>query len=168
MSATPVINNLQEARKLLEVVTGHKHTELGTRPTVNNALAVHRSLMVNGFRYRPRYELEIRTETVEVMRNDFLPDLLAARGVLGLEQALLPAKLDAVISYVRRGTVIYTHAGGIDQPLSAIKDGVAIMPHANWRGQYAVGTGESGQALWTGGCRRPGRGKGRCHGGCSK
>jgi hypothetical protein len=118
MSATPVINNLQVARKLLEVVTGHKYSELNTRPTVNNALAVHRSLMVNGFRYRPRYELEIRTETVEVTRNDFLPDLLGARGVLGLEQTLLPAKLDAGISYVRRGTVIYTHfVDGIVGPI---------------------------------------------------
>jgi hypothetical protein len=51
MSATPVINTLLEARKLLEIVKGHSFADLHTLPTVNNALAVHRALMVNGLRY---------------------------------------------------------------------------------------------------------------------
>jgi hypothetical protein len=59
MSATPVINSLLEARKLLEIVKGRPFADLDTQPTVNNALAVHRALMVNGLRYRPRYETEV-------------------------------------------------------------------------------------------------------------
>jgi RHS repeat-associated protein len=42
------------------------------------------------------------------------------------------------------GQVTYTHALGIDQPLSVIKDGVAVMPHADWMGRYEVGTLASG------------------------
>lgn len=109
MSATPVINNLLEARKLLEIVTGRNHADLATQPTVNNALAVHRALMINGFRYRPQYELEIRPIIEEVDGNALLPELINARGVLALEQTLLTAKLDAIVSHIRKGTLIYTH-----------------------------------------------------------
>jgi hypothetical protein len=109
MSATPVINNLLEARKLLEIVTGYDHADLATQPTVNNALAVHRSLMINGFRYRPQYELEIKPIPVEVNGNALLPELMNARGVLALEQSLLPVKLDAVAQQICQGTLVYTH-----------------------------------------------------------
>jgi len=118
MSATPVINNLQEARKLLEIVTGREHTDLDVKATVNNALAVHRALKTNGFRHRPPYELEIHMPPLEVVRNELLPELLDARGVLGLEQTLLPAKLEAITSYVRPGTIFYTHfVDGMVEPM---------------------------------------------------
>ena len=42
---------LLEARKLLELVTGRSFADLSTQATVNNGLAVHRVLMVNGLRY---------------------------------------------------------------------------------------------------------------------
>jgi hypothetical protein len=110
MSATPVINNLMEARKLLEVITGRSHAELDTKATVNNALAVYRALMIRGFRYRPAYEVKMeQPPPVEVVRNDLLDDLLEADGVLGLEQTLLGPKLEAVTPYVRKGTLVYTH-----------------------------------------------------------
>ncbi|MDP8951875.1 MAG: DEAD/DEAH box helicase [Actinomycetota bacterium] len=109
MSATPVINNLLEARKLLEIVTGRSHADLATQPTVDNALAVHRALMVNGFRYRPRYEIEIKPIPVEIKGNALLPELTNVGGVLALEQTLLPAKLEAITPYVREGTLVYTH-----------------------------------------------------------
>jgi len=121
MSATPVINNLMEARKLLEVISGRSHAELNTQATVNNALAVHRALMIRGFRYRPRYEIKMEPPPpVEVVRNDLLDDLLGADGVLGLEQTLLGPKLEAITPYVRRGTLIYTHyVDGMVTPIRA-------------------------------------------------
>jgi RHS repeat-associated protein len=42
------------------------------------------------------------------------------------------------------GTVSYTHAGGIDRPLVITKDGVSILPHQNWRGQFSSGTYANG------------------------
>lgn len=109
MSATPVLNNLYEGVTLVELVTGRSHAEMGTRATVNNALALHRALMVNGFRYQPRHEIEMDHEVVEINGNDLLGELVRAHGVLGLEQALLPLKLEAMEPYVREGTLIYTH-----------------------------------------------------------
>ena len=44
------------------------------------------------------------------------------------------------------GRVGYFHAGGIDRPLSICKAGhPVILPHQNWRGQFAKGTYTSGQ-----------------------
>jgi Hypothetical methyltransferase/Helicase conserved C-terminal domain/Type III restriction enzyme, res subunit/Integrase repeat unit len=110
MSATPVINNLLEAKKLLEIVTGMQFTEVDTGATVNNALAMHRMLMLHGFRYRPCYEQEMRMEMVTTSRNDLLETLRGISGnVLHLEQVLLPAKLEAARPYLRPGTIVYAH-----------------------------------------------------------
>ncbi len=110
MSATPVINNLLEAKKLLEIVTGMQFTELDTMPTVNNALAIQRMLMLYGFRYHPHYEQEMHTEIVITPRNDLLETLRSVgTNILHLEQILLPAKLEAARRYLRPGTIIYAH-----------------------------------------------------------
>jgi hypothetical protein len=43
------------------------------------------------------------------------------------------------------GRVSYFHAGSIDRPLVIRKEGVAtVIPHQNWRGQFARGTYPSG------------------------
>jgi hypothetical protein len=110
MSATPVINNLLEARMLLEIVTGMGFPDLDTQPTVNNALLMHRMLMLHGFRYRPRYEQEMHTETVSNTCNELLERLReVGTSVLSVEQLLLPAKLDAVRPFIRPGSILYTH-----------------------------------------------------------
>jgi superfamily II DNA or RNA helicase len=109
MSATPVINNLLEAKKLLEIVAGMAFPELNTPPTVDNALKMHRSLMLHGFRYRPRYEQEIRTKILETPRNNLLESLRNTdNNILSIEQLLLPAKLDISRDYFRKGTLVYT------------------------------------------------------------
>jgi hypothetical protein len=54
MSATPVINSLDEAVSLLEMVTGHGYPDLDVRPKVSSALAIHEQLVINGVRYVPR------------------------------------------------------------------------------------------------------------------
>jgi hypothetical protein len=96
MSATPVINTLTEARKLVEIVTGRTFADLATQATVNNALAMHRTLKIHGLRYRPHYEIETITDTPTVVRNDLVDNLRAGEGVLHLEQTLLPPKLERV------------------------------------------------------------------------
>lgn len=118
MSATPVINNLQEAKKLLELITGASFSE-DVQATVHNALAMHRLLMRHGFRFRPHYEQELRTLTPTVVRNDLLASFLEAHtSILAIEQSLLSAKLEAVCSFLRPGTLIYTYyVEGIIEPI---------------------------------------------------
>jgi superfamily II DNA or RNA helicase len=109
MSATPVINTLMEARRLVEIVTGRAFPDLDVQATVNNALAMHRTLMIHGLRYRPRYDIETTTEAPEATRNDLADELRAGEGVLHLERTLLPAKLETIREHIRPGTLIYTH-----------------------------------------------------------
>jgi hypothetical protein len=87
------------ARKLLEIIKGRSYRELEDAPTVNNALAVHRALMVECFRYRPAYKMDERV--IEVDGNHLLDALMASRGVLSMEQMFLTAKLEAIEPYLR-------------------------------------------------------------------
>jgi hypothetical protein len=59
MSATPVINNLYEAKAPLEMTRGEKFDELKTFSTITNALAKQEKLMLHGIRYRPNYKIAI-------------------------------------------------------------------------------------------------------------
>ncbi len=125
MSATPVINTLMEARRLVEIVTGRAFPDLAAQATVNNALAMHRTLMIHGLRYRPRYDIETTTETPTVTRNDLADDLKAGEGVLHLERTLLPAKLETVREHIRPGTLLYTHyVDGMVDPIRAHVEGL--------------------------------------------
>ena len=119
MSATPVINNLLEARKLLEIVTRHSFQELDVKATVNNALAMHHALMRFGIRYRPRYEQEMQQHIVPSVRNDLWKALqMAQTHVLQIEQTLLQAKLEAIRSFIHKGTLIYTYyVNGMVEPI---------------------------------------------------
>jgi hypothetical protein len=59
MSTTPVINNLYEAKALLEITKGKRFDELKTFSTIANALAMNEKLMLHGIRYRPNYKIVI-------------------------------------------------------------------------------------------------------------
>jgi RHS repeat-associated protein len=77
-----------------------------------------------------------------------------ANGAEGLTSQQLEAETSSGEAY---GRVVYTHAAGIDAPLAASKNGLAILPQRNWRGQYEVGaftTGASTQGC-TGGASCP-------------
>ncbi len=109
MSATPVINNLQEAKKLLETVTGEVFSHVGTVHTINNALTLHRLLMLHGLRYCPRYEQEMPPVKLPEVRNDLEKNLQVAQGsILATERTLLPARLEIARSYFEKGTLVYT------------------------------------------------------------
>jgi hypothetical protein len=111
MSATPVINNLYEGKKLLEIIAGRTFPELDAKhQTVNNALCLHRALMRHGLRFRPHYEQTMEIQTVSIIQNDLQEIVKEAQTtILQVEQALLPAKLEGISAYVQPGTLIYTH-----------------------------------------------------------
>ena len=51
---------------------------------------------------------------------------------------------DGSMAGLAGGNVSYFHAGDIDRPLVITKDGQSIIPHQNWRGQFARGTYPNG------------------------
>ena len=65
MSATPVINNLAEAKSLLEIVTGKEYSDFNTKRTLPNALEAFKHLTLNGLRYLPKYEIQLKELTGE-------------------------------------------------------------------------------------------------------
>ncbi len=111
MSATPVINNLYEAKALLELVKGVSFDELETFSNIPNAIAMHEKLILYGIRYRPQYAQTIETEFKEIQGNDYLPQLVKLRkgAMLDLERVLLDAKLETILASLKKGTLIYTH-----------------------------------------------------------
>ncbi|WP_425216426.1 helicase-related protein [Tumidithrix helvetica] len=91
-----------------------------TFSTIANALAMQEKLMLYGIRYRPNYKIAIAEIFPEISGENLRPDLVQAIKVspLAVEQVLLEAKIDSIISHLKTGTLIYTHyVDGMVEPL---------------------------------------------------
>ena len=117
MSATPVINNLFEAKSLLQLITGKKYEDLSIRGTINNALKVFNQLLLNGVRYIPKYEITLNeltgdnSEDLDIDGSDKLEHLKenGNKDYLGLEKILIESKLTIIEKYIKPKTIIYTY-----------------------------------------------------------
>ena len=117
MSATPVINNLIEAKSLLKLITGKKYDDINTRGTISNALKIFNQLLLNGVRYIPKYDIilkELTAENTPLLNIDGsdLTDKLkdnSNKDYLGLEKILLESKLTVLGDYLKPKTIIYTY-----------------------------------------------------------
>jgi|SaaInlStandDraft_1057018.scaffolds.fasta_scaffold06865_3 superfamily II DNA or RNA helicase len=117
MSATPVINNLIEAKSLLQLITGKKYEDINTRGTISNALKIFNQLLLNGVRYIPKYDIilkELTAENTPLLNIDGsdLTDKLkdnSNNDYLGLEKILLESKLTLLDDYLKPKTIIYTY-----------------------------------------------------------
>jgi superfamily II DNA or RNA helicase len=125
MSATPVINNLFEAKSLLNLMTGLDYEDLNTRRTLPNALKIFQQLILNGLRYIPKYDIEINELTGNNLSNlnidgsHLLDTLLGSnsQNYVNTEKLLVPDKLRAIAPYLRKGVIIYTYltTGFVDE-----------------------------------------------------
>jgi superfamily II DNA or RNA helicase len=117
MSATPVINNLTEARSLLELITGKEYEDLNTTRTLTNALEVFKHMTLNGLRYMPKYDIAIKeldgsnTDELKIDGSEILEKLLSFENnsYLETEQELLKLKLKAIDKYLCKGAIIYSY-----------------------------------------------------------
>jgi len=110
MSATPVLNSLDEAVSLIEMIKGREYAELETAPKLSNALAIHEQLVINGIRYMPNYAMELKEHPIEIADNSIIQDLFSVgKGqILKIENVLLQAKLTSIIELCKPGTIIYS------------------------------------------------------------
>ncbi|WP_167594328.1 zinc-ribbon domain-containing protein [Corallococcus coralloides] len=142
MSATPVINNLQEGKSLVELITGLQYDELRTQPTVANCMALHQRLVTIGTRWMPEYGLEYREVRAEVDCSAQLDEVraLGTKGSpLALEQILTRARLPVILEHIRPQTVIYTHfIDGIGRELEE------AITQAGWSVGFYTGDDKSG------------------------
>lgn len=117
MSATPVINNLIEAKSLLKLITGKKYEDINTRGTISNALKIFNQLLLNGIRYIPKYDIILKeltaenTPTLNIDGADLTDKLKdnSNKDYLGLEKILLESKLTVLVDYLKPKTIIYTY-----------------------------------------------------------
>jgi len=118
MSATPVVNNLHEARSLLEVLWGVDLDDVKIRHTDINAFNIHALLVRAGVRWMPKYTPK-RHEHIPQINVDHLLEPLRELGqspnAAVVEQTLIDAKLptivDACVAAQQQGrrTLVYTH-----------------------------------------------------------
>jgi len=116
MTATPIINNLVEAKKLLEMLQGENFDELSTsQQSVKAGLEFHKHIVFNGIRYEhtPRNKNGVPIKRniieIEVCGDDLLERLDGETNDLSIEQIVLEHKLDAVRPYIRKGAMIFTY-----------------------------------------------------------
>lgn len=117
MSATPVINNLIEAKSLLQLISGKEYDDINTRGTISNALKVFSQLLLNGIRYIPKYNIVLNEITGEnnpklLINGESLTEKLKennSKDYLGLEKILLELKLEYTKPFIKPKTIIYTY-----------------------------------------------------------
>ncbi len=117
MSATPVINNLTEAKSLLELITGNEYDDLNTTRTLTNSLEVFKHMTLNGLRYIPKYNISIKeldgdtNSNLKIDGSQLLDKLLSFQNnnYLETEQTLLSLKLYALDNYLTKGVIIYSY-----------------------------------------------------------
>ena len=144
-SATPVVNNLAEAKSVLKIIEGSNSTgpAFATTPTIKNAANAHYRLAAAGVRRIMKYPTELTREdvTIDVTANvhkiqariNKMRDSGDGDGKLKplhpamMERALLPEKLPKIAAIAKRrrdngegGTVVYSHyTDGMVAPIRA-------------------------------------------------
>ncbi len=113
MSGTPVINNLQEGKSLVELITGHRHDDLETAATVQNCMRLYQRFVTLGTRWRPSYEMQlsVRREAIDCA-GDLEEIRRVGRGtLLDLEQVLTRLRLPVILANITAGekVLVYTH-----------------------------------------------------------
>ncbi len=145
LSATPVINNLQEGRSLIEMISGVEQHDLPVKPTVPNCMRLHQQLARLGTRWRPEYKPSLIIETPEVNCEAQMNEIRALGhnpSPLDIERILTKARLPSIIEALKQKcpTLIYTHY--VEMIVSELYDSISA---AGFRvGLY---TGESKEGL---------------------
>ncbi|WP_100181938.1 integrase repeat-containing protein [Candidatus Nitrosotenuis aquarius] len=110
ISATPVVNNLQEGRSLLELITGKVFDDVATRPTIPNAVTLYEKLSNVSIRELPEYPIQLDTKTVdvEVPRPSNITIQQLKSNPLSIEQILTDSRIPEIVKLIEGQTIIYT------------------------------------------------------------
>ena len=110
MSATPVINNLTEPKKLIELITGETHEELDVKDSIVNGIEMYKYLTRFGLRYIPK-SLSVNQEIVMSDGKHLVERLIKVpKGShIEFEKILLETKLESIKKYLKKGVLIYTY-----------------------------------------------------------
>jgi len=124
LSATPVVNNLQEGKSLLQLISGKSYDVISTRPTVPNAVQLYRQFTINSIRHKPNYPISVIKNEIDVdserPTGTSLKELNSRP--LAIEQYLTDARIPEIIKQIDGPTIIYTEYVG-----ASIKNKLTIL-----------------------------------------
>lgn len=111
MSATPVINNLQEPKKILELFKGIKYDDLKTVSNANNALNIHKHMFISGVRFKPKYNIKVHERFIKIDGRHlaFEYQNIPREKILNLERLFMADKILSTKFLLKKGVIIYTH-----------------------------------------------------------
>lgn len=117
MSATPIINNLPEAKSLLELVYPYSLDSISTTPTINNCLDIFQRITNCGIRYKNEKDDILKSNKFNILNvnGDHLYSIakkIKNNNFLSIDQLLIKTKLHAIIPYIKKSkgkTIIYTY-----------------------------------------------------------
>jgi Hypothetical methyltransferase/Probable Zinc-ribbon domain len=127
MSATPVVNDLHEARSLLEVIEGVKLDDLAVKANSANAHRIFQRIVRTGTRWMPEYAAQVNEYVPRINVTSRLDDIKALgrrASVADIERLLIGEKLPVITRHCvtsrsnGRKVLIYTeYLDGIAGPL---------------------------------------------------
>ena len=111
MSATPVINGLDEGRSLVNLVTGWNHDEiLKVKPNIGNAVALHKELANMSVREKPDYHIQEEIHFVDV--DSEWPNGVQSRDLIAnplmAEEILTKIRIPKILELIDGPCIIYT------------------------------------------------------------
>lgn len=111
MSATPIINNLQEGKSLVELVTSMTHDEIGSKTSVQNCMRLYQRFMTLGFRMLPKQEISREPKIYPTDATPYLEELLELGEMphpQKVEAVLVRARWPIIRQHLRKKTVVFT------------------------------------------------------------
>lgn len=118
LSATPVVNNIQEGKSLLELMSGKIYHDISTRPTVPNAVTLYEKIIINSIRHKPNYKISVVENVVDVEAERPTGTSLAELNSrpLAIEQYLTDARIPEIVNRINGPTIIYSEYVGTAIP----------------------------------------------------
>jgi superfamily II DNA or RNA helicase len=110
MSATPIINNFNEPKNLIELMTGEEHADIDTTLNVQNGLKLFKLLTRYGIRFRQDKKTKVNEIILDIDGSDIdlKKNKIGQGNYLQMENLLLDHKLNAILPYiVKKETLIY-------------------------------------------------------------
>lgn len=143
MSATPIINNLQEGKSLIELVSSLQHSDIATETSVQNCMKLYQKFTTMGFRMMPKYRPD---RVPKIHPVDCTPSLnaLLALGTRPnpqqVEAILVRARWPVIRKYLRAKTVVFT---------DYVKDIIPFLIEATKQAGFSVGVYTGDEKLAT-------------------
>jgi len=118
MSGTPVVNNLYEAKSLIQILTGKEYKDIDTRRNISNAIKIYQQLLLNGLRYVPKYDIVVNeitgasSDRMEFDLSDKINDIeyYSSKGdYISIEKLMVNGKIETIKPFLSKNSIIYTY-----------------------------------------------------------